>query len=185
VVVSSLSRAFALAGAFALACAMAGLAGAGCGRTDFDPAGRSGAGGASNLPTGLPQLPPTPGLFVCVSTVCQTSSQQCCVTLSAAGAASGTCMPLGASCPGLSLQCDEPADCAAGAQGQGNVCCAGVGASTAATLPLSIGSVCVPAARCTGTGQVIVCRQDSDCHGTGVCCAGDGLPTCLPACPKI
>jgi len=153
----------------------------GCGRTEFDTGPAAGAGGSS---PGLPQLPATPGLFVCGSAICLTSSQQCCLGVSASGAVSGTCMPLGASCTGASLQCDEPADCTAASQGQGNVCCAGLGAS-AGSLPISIGTQCVAASRCTGTTHLIVCRQDSDCHGAGVCCATDGLPTCLATCPRL
>ena len=158
---------------------------AGCGRTEFDTGPTGGAGGAT-LPSGLPGLPSTPGLFVCGSTLCLTSSQQCCLGVSASGAVSGTCLALTATCTGASLQCDEPADCTSASQGKGqaNVCCAGLGTSGSGSIPLSLGSQCLPAALCTGT-HVIVCRQDSDCHGAGVCCASDGLPTCLPSCPKL
>jgi hypothetical protein len=155
----------------------------GCGRTEFDTGPAAGAGGS--MSSGLPQLPATPGLFVCGTAICLTSSQQCCLGVSASGAVSGTCMPLAASCTGASLQCDEPADCTAASQGQGNVCCAGLGASTGGTVPISIGSQCIAASRCTGATHLIVCRQDSDCHGAGVCCATEGLPTCLATCPKL
>lgn len=160
--------------------------GLGCGRTDFDTGDAAAGSGGSTMPSGVPQLPSTPGLFICGSTLCVTSSQQCCLGVSTTGAVSGTCLALSASCTGASLQCDEPADCSSStSQGQGNICCAGIGASTGTSAPISIGSQCVAASRCTGTTHLIVCRQDSDCHGAGVCCASDGLPTCLAACPKI
>ena len=159
----------------------------GCGRTEFDTGSEAAAATDAGTSTGLPTLPATPGLFVCGSAVCLTSSQQCCLGVSTSGAVSGTCLALSASCPGASLQCDEPADCASSVQGQGNVCCAGlaVGATSGGVGGISIGTQCVAASRCTGTTHLIVCRQDSDCHGAGVCCAGDGLPTCLPSCPKL
>ena len=161
-------------------------AASGCGRTEFDTGTTTGAGTGSGGTTasGIPQLPATPGLFICASTLCQTASQQCCLGVSTSGAVSGACLPLTGTCTGASLQCDEPADCTSGTQGQGKVCCAGLGAGSGAS-PLSIGSQCVAASACTGATHLIVCRQDSDCHGAGVCCAGDGLPTCLASCPKI
>lgn len=156
-----------------------------CGRTDFDTGDAAAGAGGATMPSGVSPLPSTPGLFICGSALCLTSSQQCCLAVSATGVVSGTCLPLSGSCTGASLQCDEPADCTSASQGQSNVCCAGVGAAAGGSLPISIGSQCVAASRCTGTGHLIVCRQDSDCHGAGVCCAGDGLPTCLAACPKL
>jgi len=164
-----------------LLAALAG--GAGCGRTEFDTGPVGGAGGSA-MSSGLPGLPSTPGLFVCGSTLCLTSTQQCCLGVSSSGAVSGTCLALTASCTGASLQCDEPADCASSSQGQGNVCCAGLGASTGGSA-ISLGSQCVAASRCSGSTHLIVCRQDSDCHGAGVCCAGEGLPTCVAACPQL
>ena len=158
---------------FAVALATAG----GCGRTDFNT---DGGGDASTLPTGTSVLPETPGIFICGSNFCATASQQCCLAVSSTTAVSGTCMPLAASCSGISLQCDEQADCPAS-----NVCCVGLSAATSSSVLGSLGSHCVNASLCRGTGQFVVCRQDSDCHGLGVCCAGDGLPTCLAACPKI
>ena len=169
--------------------ALVGLPAAGCGRTEFDTGSATAAAGTGGTTgSGLPMLPATPGLFICGTTLCQTATQQCCLGVSTAGAVSGTCLPLSAACTGASLQCDEPADCTSGGQGQAqkqaNVCCAGLGAGTAAS-PLSLGSQCVAATACTGTTHLIVCRQDSDCHGAGLCCASEGLPTCLASCPKI
>jgi len=164
---------------FAVVLATAG----GCGRTDFDTGP---AGDAGTLPTGLAGLPSTPGLFICGSTICATATQQCCLGLASSGALSASCLPLAASCGGASLQCDEPADCAGAAKGQGqaNVCCAGVAVASGA-LPVSIGSQCVAATQCAGTGHFTVCRVDGDCPRGSVCCAGDGVPTCLATCPKI
>jgi len=155
-----------------------------CGRTDFETGasanatGTGGAGGSASLIN----LPATPGLFICGASLCATATQQCCVGASSSGSVTTGCQPLTTTCSGLSLQCDEPADCSGA-----NVCCAGLGAGGGTSFGSlgALGTECVAASRCMGTGQFIVCRQDSDCHGAGVCCAGAGLPTCLATCPKI
>jgi hypothetical protein len=162
--------------------AVALAAGGGCGRTDFDTGSR---GDAGTLPTGLAGLPSTPGIFICGSSFCATATQQCCLGLSSSGALSASCLPLAASCGGASLQCDEPADCTSISKSQSNVCCAGVAVATGGALPVSLGSQCVAATQCAGTGHFTVCRVDGDCPRGSVCCAGDGVPTCLATCPKI
>ena len=167
------------AGLFALALALAAVLA--CGRTDLDSGSGAAGGAVGTTPIGIPQLPATPGLFVCATELCHTSSQQCCLGLSPTSGFGATCERLGTTCTGAALQCDEPADCAGG-----TVCCFGLAGAAAATAGLSLGSRCETPATCSGVGRLVVCRQDSDCQAAGgVCCAGTGVPTCLPSCPKI
>lgn len=161
---------------------LAGAVGA-CGRTDFDTgasAAASGSGGTAGT-SGF-ALPATPGLVICGDGLCNTATQHCCFDLATSGGVTAACRPLATTCTGVSVQCDEAADC----PGTGNVCCAGLGGLTsAAALLSSLGTRCEPAVACSGTGQLVVCSKDSDCLGAGVCCATSGVPTCLSVCPKI
>lgn len=163
--------------------ALVGLASAGhagCGRSELDLA-VPGAGDAAVPPTsGLPQVPSTPGLFLCGTTaICRTATQSCCIGVTAGGAPSTMCTSAPAACAGASFGCDEPADCSAS-----DVCCFGLqAASGAAAIP--VGSSCTPAATCAGLGRVVVCRKNSDCGPGTICCSALGLGFCQASCPTL
>ena len=140
-------------------------------------------GGAPDLRRDGPQadagpvLPPsTPGVLVCGAQSCNTQTQACCVSV-AVGAVGATCVPAGTACPGASLGCDEPADCAAT-----GVCCFGLQARAGG---VSVGSSCTSRNACGGFGRFVVCRQNGDCAAaTPFCCNSLGVPTCQAArCP--
>ena len=165
----------------------------GCGRSELEPlgsgsvgsGGRGGSGMSGAGGTSVTQLPPTPGLLLCGTTICVANVQQCCLGLGSSGL-DGQCVAPGTSCPGATVQCDEPADCPSP-----KVCCAGLlsgsstgsGASTGSLIPgISLGSRCEARASCTGAGELIVCRSNSDCGVGAVCCPGLGVATCQTSC---
>lgn|GEM_PF-3141439 len=123
-----------------------------------------------------PDLPSsTPGTVACGTSACDSSRESCCVTVSVGAVA--RCLPLGSSCGGgVSLECDEPADC------PGGTCCFGLQAGSLTNLAL--GSRCVSATMCTGLGRFTVCRTNNDCGGgTPACCLGlAGVPICQAVC---
>jgi len=154
-----------------------------CGRTPLDEPGAStgsgGSGGRGSL------LPPSPGLFLCGTTTCATSSQQCCLGVDAAGGLGASCAKVGSACDGAAFQCDEPADCRGSAAGASAVCCFGLDSpvASASASGLGLGSRCESAAACVGPGRLILCATDADCGPKGgVCCAAVGLPVCQPQC---
>src|SRR5690349_20556942 len=68
------------------------LGGGACGRSELDlPGAANGGRGGTGVGlggrggTGTTQLPPTPGLLLCGSTICIASTQQCCLGLGASG----------------------------------------------------------------------------------------------------
>lgn len=164
----------------------AALAGLACGRTPLDESkGTSGSGGTTGGgSTGV--LPPSPGLFLCGSTTCSTSSQQCCLGVDAKGGLGATCGRIGSACAGAAFQCDEPADCRGSATAP--VCCFGLdspAASSDGSAGLGFGSRCESAVACAGAGRFILCATDADCGPKSqgqVCCAAIGLPICQPRC---
>ena len=174
----------------------------GCGRSELEPLGSGNVGsggrggtGASGLGghggTIATQLPPTPGLLLCGSTICLATVQQCCLGLGAGGL-DAQCVAPGTACPGATLQCDEPADCPSP-----KVCCAGFlsttssgsggqGAAGGSLIPgLSIGSRCEARTSCSGVGELIVCRANADCGAGAVCCPGLGVATCQTSCSTL
>lgn len=117
--------------------------------------------------------PPTPGRLVCGPETCDVKTQTCCVSL-AVGSVGARCVPVGTTCPGAALVCDEPADC------PGAVCCFGL----QTTGGVGLGSQCSARAACSGLGRFVVCRTNADCGGTSpACCSVGGVPLCQPACP--
>lgn len=169
------------------------LGGGACGRSELDPPGSAnggrggtGVGLGGRGGTGATQLPPTPGLLLCGSTICIAATQQCCLGLGASGL-DAQCVRPGTACPGATVQCDEPADCPSS-----KVCCAGFlsssgagtgGAASAGGIAgLSIGSRCETRAGCSGAGELILCRADNDCAAGTVCCPGLGVSTCQASC---
>ena len=167
------------------------LGAGGCGRSELEPVGvgnvgSGGRGGTSGGAGGSTQLPPTPGLILCGTTICVASAQQCCLGLGASGL-DGQCVAPGAACPGATVQCDEPADCPSK-----QVCCAGLlstssgGAGSSGLIPgLSIGSRCETRTACSGAGQLVVCRANSDCAAGTVCCPGLGVAICQTSCTSF
>jgi hypothetical protein len=173
----------------------------GCGRSELEPlgsgnvgsGGRGGAGasGMGGRGASTTQLPPTPGLLLCGSTICIASAQQCCLGLGAGGL-DAQCVAPGTACPGATVQCDEPADCPSP-----KVCCAGLlsasssgsggaGAGAGSLIPgLSIGSRCEARTACSGAGELIVCRASTDCGTGSVCCPGIGVATCQTSCTSL
>ena len=171
----------------------------GCGRSELEPlgsgnvgsGGRGGTGMSGSGGTSATQLPPTPGLLLCGSTICVATVQQCCLGLGSGGL-DGQCVAPGTACPGATVQCDEPADCPSS-----KVCCAGLlsttsggsggrGASTGSLIPgISLGSRCEARASCSGAGQLIVCRSNTDCGTGAVCCPGLGVATCQTSCTSF
>jgi hypothetical protein len=151
--------------------------------------GRTGSGGAVDagvrdavaegrpvVDAAGPDLPPsTPGTLTCGVQLCSTKTQSCCVSI-AAGAVGAQCVPLGSTCGGAGLDCDEPADCA------GGTCCFGL--QLGGVGGVAIGSRCVARVSCAGLGRFVVCRTNSDCGGTNpVCClVAGGVPVCQPTC---
>lgn len=134
---------------------------------------------AARLDAQGPDLPPpTPGTLPCGNESCATGTQSCCVSI-AIGAVGARCIPAGASCSGIPLACDEPADCSAG------TCCFGLQALQGAGSGLALGSHCSTRAACNGAGQYVVCRTNGDCdRTTPVCCSSAlGVPICQRACP--
>ena len=175
------STAFVLIGC--LAASLTGLPA--CGRSPLDephaPAGAGGNGGVGT--TGL--LPPSPGLFLCGTAVCTTSSQQCCLGVDSTGGLGASCAKIGSTCGGAAFQCDEPADCRGSAGGASSVCCFGLDSpvASASASGLGLGSRCESAAACVGPGRLVLCATDADCGPKGgVCCAAIGLPVCQPRC---
>ncbi|HEX2660899.1 MAG TPA: hypothetical protein VHU40_21605 [Polyangia bacterium] len=175
-----LSTAFLLLACFA-------LAGAACGRSPLDESkGTAGSGGTTGAgSTGV--LPPSPGLFLCGSTICSTSSQQCCLGIDPTGGLGTSCGRIGAACAGAAFQCDEPADCHGSPAAP--VCCFGLDSPAASSggAGLGFGSRCESAAACAGAGRFILCATDADCASkvagqNQVCCAAIGLPVCQPRC---
>jgi len=182
-----------------LATALTG-GGAGCGRTELDPPGAGNVGSGGHGGTGASgggggssstQLPPTPGLLLCGSTICVASVQQCCLGLGSGGL-EGQCVAPGTACPGATVQCDEPADCPSP-----KVCCAGLlstsstgsggrtGGAASLVPGLSIGSRCETRTACSGAGELIVCRANSDCAAGTVCCPGLGVAVCQSSCTSF
>jgi hypothetical protein len=159
-----------------------------CGRSPLDEPKAAGGAAGAGATTGV--LPPSPGLFLCGTAICSTSSQQCCLGVDVAGGLGATCGRIGATCAGAAFQCDEPADCrgSASATTSSPVCCFGLdspAASSGSASALGVGSRCESAAACAGAGRFVLCRTDADCGPNGklgVCCASIGLPVCQPRC---
>lgn len=146
--------------------------------TDAPPADVT-APDAGRLDAQGPDLPPpTPGTLPCGNESCDTRTQSCCVSI-AIGAVGARCIPAGASCGGIPLACDEPADCSSG------TCCFGLQAQQGAGSALAVGSVCSTRAACNGAGRYVVCRTNGDCdRATPLCCfSALGVPLCQRVCP--
>ena len=171
------------------------LASGACGRSELDtaapPDASSGSDAGGGLGGILPQLPPSPGFLICGTQTCAAGTQQCCLGVGGTGTLDASCASSGGSCAGVSLRCDEPADCA-GSPGL-DTCCFGLlstssasGAGGSLASGVTLGSRCESRGSCAGLGQLILCRKDSDCGpGAEVCCPGVGVPTCQATCTTL
>jgi hypothetical protein len=174
------SRALVLSG-LVTACALTAL-GFGCGAFSSDggsgEGGDAGAGAAEGAapivdgggaPDGDAAMPSTdPGVYCGGSTYCDPHTEVCCTTLDIAGHKG--CLPKAdaSTCLGLTLACDDGADCTGG-----TVCCSTVSSDGHSIFAAS----CVPLLDCKKTSfWVALCDPlaTGACPGGAACVVPDG-----------
>jgi hypothetical protein len=113
--------------------------------------------------------PSDPGFVSCNGAPCAVNAgNSCCVTTADDGGPKETCNPPNTGCSGLTIFCDEAADC------NGGACCQQING-----IAVAGSTSCASSHTCPGVGTETfqTCRTDAECDAPG----GGGIPgRCLP-----
>jgi hypothetical protein len=132
-------------------------------------AGTDANGGPPGTPVPEGGAPSDPGSVVCNGAPCAVNSgYSCCVTTADDGGPKETCNPPNTGCTGLTIFCNEAADC------NGGVCCQQIKG-----IAVAGSTSCTSSSACTGVGMQTfqTCRTNSECGAAD----GGGVPgRCIP-----
>jgi len=146
--------------------------------TDASDAGRTDAAGDSGGPTfvdgSVPNggNPSTPNVIDCGGKACSSTTASCCSPSVPDGGAFSCGDPDGSTCPGVTQECDETADCPSG-----QVCCAVV------TDGPYVETTCLESCQIRAESRQ-ACKLNGECHNGNPCmpqtCSGQLIGLCSP-----